>query len=71
MNHYLRWMQEPLVSILIPFKNTEQYLTECLESIINQSYSNWEVLAINDHSTDSSNELVRSYTKNDSRHGIR
>ncbi len=67
MNYYLRCMQEPLVSILIPFKNTEQYLTECLDSIINQSYSNWEVLAINDHSTDSSNKLVGSYAKKDSR----
>ena len=60
-------MQEPLVSILIPFKNTADFIAECLESIIRQSYLNWEVLAINDHSTDSSLELVNDFVKKDKR----
>ena len=60
-------MQEPLVSILIPFKNTADFIAECLESIIRQSYRNWEVLAINDHSTDSSLELVNDFVKKDKR----
>jgi glycosyltransferase involved in cell wall biosynthesis len=60
-------MQNPLISILTPFKNTEIYLAECIDSIINQSYSNWELIIIDDHSTDSSYELVENYAKNDER----
>ena len=56
-----------LVSILIPFKNTEEYLEECLLSIINQSYKNWEVLAVNDHSTDSSAKVVARFANIDKR----
>ncbi|MBS9463649.1 glycosyltransferase [Flagellimonas sp. 389] len=60
-------MQSTLVSILIPFKNTAHFLTECLDSIINQSYQNWEVLAIDDHSEDTSMNLVTSYNEHDER----
>jgi glycosyltransferase involved in cell wall biosynthesis len=56
-----------VVSILIPFKNTEAFLKECLDSILNQTYENWEVLAINDHSTDQSLQLLISYSEKDSR----
>ena len=56
-----------MVSILIPFKNTEAFLKECLDSILNQTYENWEVLAINDHSTDQSLQLLISYSEKDSR----
>ena len=60
-------MQRPLVSILIPFKNTEAFLDECLQSIIHQSYEHWEALAVNDHSDDSSARIVKKYSKLDSR----
>ena len=60
-------MQQPLISILIPFKNTEDYLSECLDSILLQTYSNWELLIVDDHSTDSSYSLVKSYANKDSR----
>lgn len=60
-------MQQPLISILIPFKNTELFLGECLDSIINQTYSNWELLIIDDNSTDNSYSLVESYTKKNTR----
>ncbi|MDT7830734.1 glycosyltransferase family A protein, partial [Pricia sp. S334] len=60
-------MQLPLVSILIPFKNTERFLNDCLDSIRIQSYENWEVLAVNDHSTDHSLSLVHGYADNDNR----
>ncbi|MEM9076403.1 MAG: glycosyltransferase family 2 protein [Bacteroidota bacterium] len=60
-------MQDPKVSILIPFKNTEKYLSECLDSILAQTYSNWEVIAVDDASQDSSFELVSNYTKKDPR----
>jgi len=55
-------MTTPLVSILIPFKNTEAFLSECLESIINQTYTHWEILIIDDHSTDQSYDIVKKFT---------
>ncbi|MBU3822581.1 glycosyltransferase [Flavobacteriaceae bacterium XHP0103] len=60
-------MQSGLVSILIPFKNTEIYLSDCLDSIINQTYKYWEVLIVDDNSTDSSYKLVAQYTQKDKR----
>ncbi|WP_425237284.1 glycosyltransferase [Ulvibacterium sp.] len=60
-------MQDPLVSILIPFKDTARFLPECLDSILNQEYAHWEVLAINDHSTDDSWEVVNTFVEEDSR----
>lgn len=60
-------MQEPLVSILIPFKNTAQFLPDCLNSILAQTYQNWEVIAINDHATDSSLGLAKDFSQKDSR----
>jgi glycosyltransferase involved in cell wall biosynthesis len=57
----------PLISILIPFKNTATYLPECLESIRQQSYTNWEVCAVNDHSSDTSMELLESWSQRDPR----
>ncbi len=60
-------MQEPLISILTPFKNTEVYLSDCINSILNQTYRNWELLIVDDHSTDNSYNLVNSFAKSDSR----
>jgi len=60
-------MKNPLISILIPFKNTSNFLPECLNSIINQTYTNWELLIVDDNSTDNSFEIVTTYTEKDSR----
>ncbi len=60
-------MQESLISILTPFKNTEKFLAECIESILNQTYQNWELIIVDDNSTDNSPEVVKSYQKNDQR----
>jgi len=60
-------MQNPLISILIPFKDTEMYLSECLDSILNQSYTNWELIIVDDHSADSSYNLVKAYSEKDER----
>jgi len=60
-------MQNGKVSIIIPFKNTANFLPECLDSIVNQTHANWEVLAVNDHSTDESFELLSDYSKKDGR----
>lgn len=60
-------MRCPLVSILIPFKNTAQFLPECLASIRNQTYPHWEILAVDDHSTDESRHIVTTHSNTDAR----
>ena len=45
-------MNKPLISILMPYKNTAGFLEACVNSIVDQHYPNWELLAVNDHSTD-------------------
>lgn len=60
-------MQNPLVSILIPFKNTEAYLADCLNSILEQTYTNWELLIVDDNSTDSSYNIVNKFAKTEPR----
>lgn len=60
-------MQQPLISILTPFKNTSAFLKECINSIIEQSYSNWELIIVDDHSSDESNAIVSNYAKQDKR----
>jgi glycosyltransferase involved in cell wall biosynthesis len=56
-----------LVSILMTFRNEEKYLSECLDSILTQSHQNWELIAIDDHSTDSSQNILKHYSEKDSR----
>jgi glycosyltransferase involved in cell wall biosynthesis len=58
---------EPLVSVVTPFYNTEKYLSECIESILNQSYQNWEYVLVNNLSTDRSLEIANSYARDDLR----
>ena len=60
-------MQRPLISILIPFKNTEIFIAECITSIIEQSYTHWELIIVDDHSTDDSFSIVEKFTKQDAR----
>ncbi|TMU56341.1 glycosyltransferase family 2 protein [Flagellimonas algicola] len=60
-------MQNPTVSLFIPFKNTQEYLPACLDSILTQTYSYWEVLAVDDHSEDQSREILEAYAKKDNR----
>lgn len=51
----------PLISVLMPCYNSEQYLEEAILSIINQSYDNWELLICNDASTDNSLKILQKY----------
>ena len=60
-------MNNELISIIIPVYNAEKYLRQCLDSIINQTYTNFEVLLVNDGSTDSSGMICQEYVENDSR----
>ncbi len=56
-----------LVSIIVPMYNADKFIKETLDSILNQTYSNFEVLCVDDISTDSGPEIVQSYTEKDSR----
>ena len=60
-------MQKGRISIIIPFKNTGHFLPECLASIQNQTFENWEVIAVDDHSNDQSLSVVTSFSDRDSR----
>ena len=60
-------MNNELISIIVPIYNTEKYLHQCLDSILNQTYTNFEVLLINDGSTDSSGMICQEYVGRDSR----
>lgn len=57
----------PLVSIIMAVKDTEPYLPACIDSIINQTYQNWELIAVNDHSTDRTPEILEEYAQKDLR----
>lgn len=63
-------MEKPLVSVIIPCYNVEQYLQRCLDSIQKQTYQNLEILIINDGSTDDSMKIAESFAKNDDRFKI-
>ena len=65
--YILTSMENPLLSILIPFKNTERFLHKCLDSICHQTYKNWEAVVVDDHSIDASRLLVESFSKKEIR----
>ena len=58
---------QPLISIILPIYNTETYLSRCIESILNQTYKNLEIICIDDGSTDTSSEILDKYAKMDER----
>lgn len=57
----------PLVSIVIPIYNVESYLRQCLDSVIHQTYTNLEIICVNDGSPDNSIDILREYEEKDSR----
>ena len=60
-------MEDYLISVIIPIYNTEKYLRESLDSVINQSYKNLDIILINDGSTDNSKKICEEYVNKDSR----
>ena len=60
-------MDEKLISVIVPIYNVEKYLEKCIDSIINQTYKNLEIILIDDGSTDKSGNICDKYKKYDSR----
>lgn len=67
---------QDLVSIIMPSYNTAQYITESIQSVLNQTYANWELIIVDDCSTDNTDEVVASihderirYLKNEKNSG--
>lgn len=67
-----------LISVIIPIYNSDKYLSECFESIINQTYTNYEIILVNDGSTDKSKYICEDFCKkykkfklyNNENHGV-
>lgn len=57
----------PLISIIVPIYNAAKYLPACLDSIINQTYQNLEIILVDDGSTDNSYQIAKDYAKKDPR----
>ncbi len=58
---------QPLVSVVTPFYNTDRYLAQCIESVLGQTYENWEYLLLNNCSTDRSREIAQTYAQRETR----
>ena len=63
----MKYKESPLVSVIIPVYNVEKYLGECLNSVINQTYKNLEIILVNDGSTDNSSFICDEYAGIDNR----
>lgn len=55
------------ISVIIPVYNAEKYLRKCLDSVCNQTYADWEVIAVDDGSKDNSYKILQEYAEKDSR----
>lgn len=60
-------MNTSLISVIVPCYNQAQYLDECLQSVLNQTYQNWECIIVNDGSPDNTEEIALNWLKKDSR----
>lgn len=58
---------EPKISIIVPVYNAEKYLRQCIDSLVNQTYKNIEIICVNDGSTDASLRILERYAATDSR----
>lgn len=63
----ISFLEQPLVSIITPLYNAEKFIVETIKSVLDQTYSNWEQLIIDDFSTDGSVVVAKKYFGNDSR----
>src|SRR5688500_14789232 len=57
----------PRVSVILPARNEERYIGRCLDTLLAQDYSNYQIIAINDCSTDATGKIMQEYSAKDSR----
>lgn len=60
-------VNEKLVSVIIPVYNAEKYISECIDSLLVQTYKNFELLILNDGSTDNTYDIIEGYSRKDER----
>ena len=60
-------MSIPLISIIVPIYNTDKYLSNCLDALINQTFHDIEIICVNDGSTDNSEKVAKEYVQKDNR----
>ena len=58
---------QPLVSVVTPVYNGERYLSDCIESVIRQTYKHWEYVIVNNCSTDGTAKIAENYASKDNR----
>lgn len=60
-------MEKDLISIIVPVYNAEKFLNDTIKTVLDQTYSNWELILVNDCSKDDSVKIIKSFVKNDKR----
>ena len=60
-------VENPLVSVIVPVYNTDEYLCECLDSLVNQTLKDIEIICIDDSSSDNSVDILKDYSRKDDR----
>ena len=63
MNKNVKPIKDGLVSIIMPSWNTDKFIAETIQSVIDQTYTNWELLIVDDCSTDNTDEIVGSFKR--------
>ena len=63
----MKYTNDPLISIIIPVYNSERYLEKCVNSVLNQTYKNLEIILVDDGSTDLSPRMCDAFSVQDSR----
>ena len=57
----------PLISVIVPCYNQAQYLDECLQSVLDQTYTDWECIIVNDGSPDNTEDVAKKWVEKDTR----
>ena len=63
----LKSHQKPKVSIILPARNEEEFIAKCLDSLVNQDYENYEIIAVDDRSEDRTGQIISSFTEKNSK----